>query len=512
MQNPSPDKPTSDPLDRGDRSDRNTASAPSRTAGWFRRWSLGVYVLIVIALSLMAFRVNAPDMPGGGRYAGIAGTDGQAYYAFARSLIIDGDLDFQNEFYEFNFNKHGFQTPDFLPRSPLTGRIFNRFPIGFSVFHLPFFLLAHLLTLLGNAAGLCRLEPNGYSALYQLAAPLSTIFYGALAYWTTQKVLRRFVSEGAAAVATFVLFLSYQGVFNVIWFWCNPHLHSCLVFNCMLLLAFRVEDRRDVPRTWAGLGALTGAAGLLRTECLALAFLPLLLFCWRLRGVPGDAAAQWRRLSSLRFCRRLRGVPGDAAAPKGERWRAVSRAAAALAAFSLVFFPQILVWRLMWGEWFTLPMNSPSEGFSWAHPALWQVLVSTRHGLFYWSPVLLIGLAGLVWSLCVRRAGIAVWLSLVPALVLYYIYASWSIWWMGYSFGARQFVVLTVLFGIGLAYGMEKAGRRYRWIVGAGALCLIAWNMAMLWMFLNGHIPRSEGFPFWLPFRKLLELALRIIS
>jgi hypothetical protein len=441
-----------------------------------------------MALSLAAFRVNAPDMPAGGRYAGIAGTDGQAYYAFVRSLVIDGDLDFQNEFYDFNFNKHGFQTPDFLPRSPLTGRIFNRFPIGFSVFHLPFFLLAHFLTLLGNAAGLCRLEPNGYSKLYQLAAPFGTIFYGALAYWTTRKVLRRFVSEGAAAVATFVLFLSYQGLFNLIWFWCNPYLHSCLVFNCMLLLAFRVEDRRDVSRTWAGLGALAGAAGLLRTECLALAFLPFLLFCWRLRGVPGGGAV-----------------------PEGERRRAVSRAAAALAACSLVFFPQILVWRLMWGEWFALPMNNPSEGFNWAHPALWQVLVSTRHGLFYWSPVLLIGLAGLVWLLCVRRAGIAVWLSLIPALVLYYVYASWRIWWMGYSFGARQFVVLTVLFAIGLAYMIERLGR-WRWAVGAAALCLIAWNMAMLWMFLNGHIPRSEEFPFWLPFLKFLELASRAIS
>jgi len=490
MQESSQDNPTNNRLGSGDRADSDAAVtvARSRVAGWFCRWSVGVYFLIVMALSLAAFRVNAPDMPDGGRYAGIAGTDGQAYYAFARSLIIDGDLDFQNEFYEFNFNKHGFQTPDFLPRSPLTGRIFNRFPIGFSVFHLPFFLLAHLLTLLGNAVGLCRLEPNGYSALYQLAAPLSTIFYGALAYWTTQKVLRRFVSEGAAAPATFVLFLSFQGLFNVIWFWCNPYLHSCLVFNCMLLLAFRVEDRRDGWRTWAGLGALTGAAGLLRTECLALAFLPFLLFCWRLRGVPGGAVV-----------------------PEGERRRAVSRAAAALAAFSLVFFPQILVWRLMWGEWFTLPMNNPSEGFNWAHPALWQVLVSTRHGLFYWSPVLLTGLAGLVWLLCVRRAGIAVWLSLVPALVLYYVYASWRIWWMGYSFGARQFVVLTVLFGIGLAYMIERLGR-WRWAVGAAALCLIAWNLAMLWMFLNGHIPRSEEFPFWLPFLKFLELASRVIS
>jgi hypothetical protein len=111
-----------------------------------------------------------------------------------------------------------------------------------------------------------------------------------------------------------------------------------------------------------------------------------------------------------------------------------------------------------------------------------------------------------------RRAGVALSLSLAPALVLYYVYASWRIWWMGYSFGARQFVVLTALFGVGLGYAVEKAGWRRRWLVATVALCLVGWNMAMLWMFLNGHIPRSEGFPWYLPFIKLLQLVARIFS
>ena len=49
-------------------------------------------------------------------------------------------------------------------------------------------------------------------------------------------------------------------------------------------------------------------------------------------------------------------------------------------------------------------------------------------------------------------------------------------------------------FGEHRSHLYERLARYRRTLIAASAL-LIAWNAAMLWMFLNAHIPRSEGFP-----------------
>lgn len=41
---------------------------------------------------------------------------------------------------------------------------------------------------------------------------------------------------------------------------------------------------------------------------------------------------------------------------------------------------------------------------------------------------------------------------------------------------------------------------------------LIAWNFAMLWLFLNAHSPRSEGFAPLLPFVQVWHLACRALG
>ena len=319
--------------------------------------------------------------------------------------------------------------------------------------------------------------------LYQFAVVANAFFWGACAYWTTALVLQRFFNPKIAAVAAFVFFLSFPGIFILIEFWCNPYPQAMLAFNLLLLLFFRVEDRKDDLRTWAGIGAVVGVLALLRTECIILALLPALLLVWRVR----------QDLSS----RQNSGIG-----------RAILEGISACLASLVVFAPQMIVWRLMWGKWFHVSMNNSSEGFDWLHPVLIKTLFSTRHGLFYWSPIMLAGLIGLIWFARSHREGITLRLSLIQLLVIYYFYASWRIWWMGYSFGARQYIPFATLFCIGIAAIMERSSQRRR-IVAIAALAFILWNLIMLWLFLNGHIPNSDGFPPLLPIQKFFELVLR---
>jgi hypothetical protein len=455
---------------------------PARPTHRLSFWALPAYLAIAIVIVIYLLARYADDW----RTAPIGGTDGQAYYAFAASAWVDGDLDFDNEFFEHNYNRHGFQTLDFLPRSavamsstrPGYGRIFNRFGIGYAVLHTPFFLVAHGLTTLGNLMGAWRFPADGYSVLYQLAVVVGMLFYAACAFYSTTRILRRFFSPEIASGVAFVAFLSYPGIMGTFWYWCNPHAQTLLVFNGMILTAFRVEDRRDGAGTWVALGALTGLAALLRTELAFLAIYPLTLYLCRLASDREGRASLTRR------------------------------AALAPLAALIVFFPQIVAWRTMAGEWFRVALNNPSEGFHWSRPMLGSVLFSTRHGLFYWTPLFFVGALGLVGFLRSHR-GLAVRAALVPLGVAWYVYASWAIWWMGYSFGARQFILFTGLFALGVAWATDRVVRRGRaWtiatILAGGAFAL--WNIFMFYLFLYAYIPRSEGFSPWLPFRKALEI------
>jgi hypothetical protein len=320
--------------------------------------------------------------------------------------------------------------------------------------------------------GLWNLPADGYSYLYQLAVPLNTLFWGGCAFWTTRKVLLRYFSFPVTASATFVFFLTYPGSFTIIWFWANNHLQSLLVFNLMLLLAFRVEERRDTFRTWAALGAAAAAGALLRTEYALFALFPALLLLSQCFGRKPALAPQ-RQLEDanpapasqsgspdiLPLSQKKQDFLPSPLAEKGPGVRGLlgfgpeknahtfwtcllPKALACAAAFLVVFFPQLLVWRLMWGRWGQMVMNNPSETFHWSHPVLLQLLFSTRHGLFYWSPVMLPTLCGFAALLATRRPRTVLLSAATLLLALHYVYASWAIWWMGYSFGARGFIAL----------------------------------------------------------------------
>src|SRR5688500_3190536 len=60
--------------------------------------------------------------------------DSPGYFAYIRSLVFDGDLDFRNEWEHWGLKA--------LPTTA-TGRMANPYPIGPALLWAPFFLVAH---------------------------------------------------------------------------------------------------------------------------------------------------------------------------------------------------------------------------------------------------------------------------------------------------------------------------------------------------------------------------------
>ena len=87
-----------------------------------------------------------------------------------------------------------------------------------------------------------------------------------------------------------------------------------------------------------------------------------------------------------------------------ERRLRVADGLLAAAAAVLVFLPQMLAWRRLYGSLVTMPQGG---GFvDWSSPHLLDTLFSADHGLFTWTPLTLLGLLGLL-ALLRRDAALA---------------------------------------------------------------------------------------------------------
>src|SRR5205085_12143154 len=93
------------------------------------------------------------------------------------------------------------------------------------------------------------------------------------------------------------------------------------------------------------------------------------------------------------------------------------------------FLVQMLIWQGLYGRPFLYSYEG--GGFHWLRPALWQTLLSSRHGLLLWSPLLLAAIAGFVWQL--RRPQPLLLCFVASFLLLRYCNSAWHCWWFGHA-------------------------------------------------------------------------------
>jgi hypothetical protein len=127
----------------------------------------------------------------------LIGSDGAYYYVYVRSLVIDHDLNFANEYayYRLSAITNG-PTP--------TGLAPNKYAIGPALLWMPFFLAAHLIALVGRALGF-GIVADGYGYLYQAAISIGSIVYGTLGFWLAYLCARRLSSQVATLTAVVLL-------------------------------------------------------------------------------------------------------------------------------------------------------------------------------------------------------------------------------------------------------------------------------------------------------------------
>ena len=392
------------------------------------------------------------------------------YFAYLRSIWFDHDLSFENEyrhFYDLGIAaSEGFHET-FLERETVTHRRINFATIGCAILWSPFYGVGHAIARAGGAPA------DGFSKPYIAAVAYGSAVYGFLAIVLAIRCAGRLGFDAFRAgllvwLGTPLLFYMYVA---------PPFSHACSAFGVALFTYVWLRVRDDWPV--AGLAAL-GAAGALMTMIREQdAFMiagPALDFVWR-RADEARRAAREGRAAGLPVRRDLAGI------------------AAAAVSFVVIFSPQAVAYQILNGH--LGPHASVGNKMNWTAPHALQVLLSPAHGLFVWTPLAAIAIAGLAAALVSgRRDTRAIVCLLVMIGLQVYVSGSVESWTVAGAFGQRRFVALTAALVIGLAALDDRLrGRRARSAAIAVALLAVYWNIALIAEFSTGLMDRQRVEP-----------------
>lgn len=409
---------------------------------WFRATHL---ILASGAACLLIFIATIP-LPRADDH--LIGSDGFFYYAILRSAVLDADLHFGNDYELLGLPKQP-QTPMGLPA--------NQFAVGASLLWLPFFLLAHGLSLALSSMGVPA-AADGASYVYQSFVCAGTILYASAGFFLAYRAAGRYCRPRPAAGATLALWWATPAIYYII---AEPSMsHGLSVFTMGLFLyLWRPMAERGLL-AWAALGGAAGLAALVRWQEGLVALIPLGELVWRV----------------------------------ARRETAPARAGACLcvyaAAILLVFSPQMAFWNALYGSPLTMPQGE--RFMNWFSPAPLKTLFSTRHGLVAWHPVFAAALAGL-FALRRRSRPLA---AAVLFLFLAQLYVNSAVerWWADDAFGGRRFTGLAPWFVLAAACLIEDVrGRWARPLIVLFLGACVAWNGLSFAQYRLGVVSRSEA-------------------
>jgi len=404
--------------------------------------------------------------------------DGVGYYAYLRSALIDHDLRFENDylaanksFVFFHVDAQGRLLPSEYTK---TGYVENHFSVGPAILWAPVLLAVHGSVLLADHFG-AHVAADGYSHPYLVGMALTTACYGYLSLFLAFRITRKYFDDRWSFIATVAIWLASS---LPVYMYFNPswsHAHSA--FTVALFLWY--WDRTRLQRTagqWAILGLMAGLMGNVYYPNVILLIFPAL-----------EVLSNWRE--------RQKGSV-QLAVP-------IQKLALHCVVFLVVFFgslfPTLITRQIIYGGPFETGYP-PISTWNWTSPVLLKILFSSDHGMFAWTPVLILASLGILFL--IKRDALLGVASLLTFLVFYYFIASYSDWDGISSFGNRFFVSLTPIFILGLAALLSSIsswmGTTTRALaVACPVLTLLAvWNAGLIFQW-GTHLVPARGEISW---------------
>lgn len=407
-------------------------------------------------------------------------SDAEGYYAHLPATFIYGSWD------------HGFEG-DKLPAVNCClvkeGKTVTRYTNGIAMLQAPFFFVAHGIAKSMGSPGTpperyneetdnaLRKQLNrrqwspqlgyatGFSDPYIYGVLAAALFYLALGLYFLKEFLKTRFTLAVSLITTAAVWLGTNLFYYAHAEAGMSHLYSFFLFALFLFLLPKWLEK---PVWWrsAILGAVIGFTVLIRPTNIIL----LSLFA-------GYEVYQFRALGNrlkVIFSRPL-------------------HLGLMLVMAVMVFVPQLLYFKSAFGSYFA--WSYADEGFdNWANPQTLKVWFSHQNGLFLYTPLALVMVAGMAWQWFKKAGSAPVMLFLF--VLSGYIFGSWWAWWFGGAFGHRCYVEFYALFALPLAGVVQYfADSKVRWMKLGGALALLFLCYAAM-KFATFYDPPWDG-PDW---------------
>ncbi len=360
--------------------------------------------------------------------------DAAFYYANARSIVFDNDLQIDNDLLlSYPTASEDFVLRRFDKIQTATGRVDTPFAIGSSLLWVPWLATLRVTASLGQALTFLPRQLSGYEWHFTLGIATFSALLGWFAFWPGYLLARsetsRFSSLAAVLTLLFTTPLIYYQTREPLF----AHATSALINSLVVYVWWRSYSSTPAYRQGILLGALIGLTGLVRSQQLVFFALPVISTIW-----------WWVVLPSKE---------------RRDSWtRVLGYLAIVLAAITIVFSIQMAHWFSLFGDWITIPYGPLF--MDWRAPLLVPLLLSTFRGILPWMPVFLFSVLGL-FLLGRRKPRLAVPLIIVLILVIY-VNSSTRDWFGGGGYGPRRFSEQVIIFVLGYASLVKTIPDRYR--------------------------------------------------
>jgi len=361
-----------------------------------------------------------------------------------------------------------------FPEREVNGRLVvpDKYPVGWSLAVLPFMAVAKLATMIVGWS----VEDARTFHILLMAGRLGALCWACLGLFCGYRALSMLQPPLTAAVSIFFVWI---GTSAFAYTWCYPtYSHAVAMgFICISYFAALQCVRGPRAKRWAlTCGLAMGMVICCRVLDVVLVLPAAVLLCMRLGEGGGERGRLMRSL----------------------HWRPVREVlpAALLAAVGLIgpVLLQMAVWKTVYGLW--LYRSYEGEGFVINVGNQIRLLFSSRHGLFFFHPILLFAVGGLILGMvrAGRHRATATFLAMVAGslLAIALLYGAWHWWSLGWTAGARWAADPLFLWAIGLSIFIERFLRsRPRAVLITMAACAFC-SLALLGCYLTKLIPPDD--------------------
>jgi hypothetical protein len=376
--------------------------------GFLKKYGVLILILFLAWKAFDQYKEIGPDNQ-------VLRADGKAYYAYLPAVFIYND----NQFGFIAYYEHKYYHPgayaDF--RNKTDGVYVNKYFAGIAVLQLPFFLMAHGISLAFH------LTADGYAPLYQQFFVLGGLFYLFLGMQFLFLYLLRLNAKAWQAIAGIVVLLFGTNTYHyAVYEQCMSHIYSLSMFCIFIYGVFRILHTQS--RKWLVISFFVlGMIIVIRpVNALIILFIPFIA------GAPGVISQGWRfMIHNFKYL------------------------AAAFFAACLPIIVQLLLWHWQTGKFVVYSYGN--ESIEWGNPKMWHILFGYRKGWFVWTPLAFIGVCSLFIFIKDWFRFLTVMLFL---LVVIYVLSCWWTADYGMSFGAREFIEFLFIPVIGLTVLLQK--------------------------------------------------------